>query len=392
MSSGARADPLGLLRASVAENAPATLADELLVFRGRGALRFETPTAWRAAAGGECLSVGDLWLFLDCELRGEPAAQYYKRFHELSGQRRVSLVPIEQQAEVRDYFFGRVEHSRFIDNALREVVAVERPEESRRSAALEGLLDAPLEPMVDETDPEDARDLECLRKWERPYDATLTRLRRGTSFAFCIEMMENARSDPAAPAARNAVGNSDNVISHVLGLKPHSLELPRPVIVVPNEQFSGNISLQNAERFLAQGVYVPAPAETGKVFHWELDVLGKRVVFEVWDDLNALKERRKLPQVVALFLTGNPYQFKNIETLWKEPSIARLFNKSCLKSSCLSACVLRCRSASYCQKLQCQDIEIGQSSATQGSDDSSRLPGRFSRVFAQHQMLKSMRA
>ena len=387
MTHNVRIDPLSLLRAAFCAGAPVTLADGLLTFPERVALKFCTPTAWRTAPHGDCYTVGDLWLFLDCERGGAGPAEYYRRYLELSQRQRVSLVAIDQQSEVRDYFFGKIDHAAAIDNALREVVPAERRESAPRASLLEELLEGPAQPPA-EADPEDARDLECLRRWERPCDSALARLRSPASFAFCAAMMENAHSEPAAPAQRNCVGNPNSVISRVLGQPTSSLEPPRPIILVPNEPLSGNLSLQNAEGFLAQGQYLPAAAGArGRVFQWELEVLSRRVAFEVWDDVNALKERRRLGHVVAIFLTGSPYQFKAIEAAWKEPSIARLFNRGWVRSARLPADLRRRAGAPDGAGLQRESASAGQGRAAQGQARSPGFPRRLPVLLAQHARL-----
>lgn len=322
-------DPLALMKECYTNGLPAKLSRDLLTFKGKYNLKFTTPTAWRRDEQGNQYTVGDLWLFLECEKNGEPISTYYTRSLEFQSQFPVNMIAIEHTRDIRDYFFGRISSSQYIDNALREVVETERKESSSRVAISIDLLDDPssfshIDPAANA---ENLDSLEMLRKWERGGESRLARLRSAKNFGFCVEIMARAQKLEAARTDRKVVGSPKSVLSRVLGLNSGSLEESVPIILVPSEKLPGNLCLSNAESFLARGVYDPNPPRRDAPFQFETEVLDRKIAFEVWDDINTLRSKKKLASVVAVFISGDPYQFKDIERSWEEPSIARLFKR-----------------------------------------------------------------
>ena len=45
------------------------------------------------------------------------------------------------------------------------------------------------------------------------------------------------------------------------------------------------------------------------------------------DDLTSIKNKGRIGQVAAIFIKGNPHQFKDIQDVWNVNQIAKLFKK-----------------------------------------------------------------
>lgn len=131
------------------------------------------------------------------------------------------------------------------------------------------------------------------------------------------------------------IGHKDNVISRLLNLKGNSIERVKPIIIVPNTFIKGNINLANGPDFINNGDYKEGGKIEGgkkKVFCVDIKVLDAKVTFEVWDDISYLRNKKRLHQVVAVFIDGSPYQFKNCKQVWKVDTIAKLFKKGWFSS------------------------------------------------------------
>jgi len=66
----------------------------------------------------------------------------------------------------------------------------------------------------------------------------------------------------------------------------------------------------NAKNFLKKGEFVNVEENEKlmrKNFEVFLNIMGKRVAFEVVDDFYYLKNRKKIRNVVAIFIKGTPY-------------------------------------------------------------------------------------
>ena len=89
--------------------------------------------------------------------------------------------------------------------------------------------------------------------------------------------------------------------------------LMHPILVVPASATEGNISLGNVKQFLKDGQYTTATGtESGKVLV-ERRICDQTVTFEVYDSVTSFTER-EWQRVVAVFLDGNSWQFKD----WRE--------------------------------------------------------------------------
>ena len=175
-----------------------------------------------------------------------------------------------------------------------------------------------------------------MRKYEKHTDKKNTQLRvPGKSFRFCLDVMSQPYNDAETKRIKQTfIGNQANIISKVLASlstpanpSPHSA---RPVILVPDEVFLGNLNMENAVSFLTDGKYIQV--ENGTVLkrksaEFALDLLGQKLNLEIVDDITSLKNKNRMNQVVAIFIKGNPHQFKDIQEVWGVIQIAKLFKR-----------------------------------------------------------------
>lgn len=180
--------------------------------------------------------------------------------------------------------------------------------------------------------------MDFLRRWEKPGETKYAKLRVKKDFGFCLNIMENTANRVGSKEAdmqRMIVGNAENRLSKLLSSKGNSLEVIKPIIVVPEEIISGNLHLSNAYDFVKKGEFKIVDAiDKNKKRYQEihLTILGKKIAFEVYDDIGYLKSKKKLNQVVAIFIKGSPFQFKDSKNVWGVDTIAKLFRKSNLNS------------------------------------------------------------
>lgn len=174
--------------------------------------------------------------------------------------------------------------------------------------------------------------MESIRKWEKVTETKNSRLRVNRSFSFCLGLMENTNQQNSQGKVNDKVviGSPNNVITRLLNSDKKTLESIKPIILIPEELVSGNLNCENAGTFLSEGKYNVIEEGT-KINHRpmevKLDILGSRVAFDVYDDLNYLRNKKKLHLVAAIFIKGNPYQFKDVDEIWGENNIAKLFKR-----------------------------------------------------------------
>lgn len=189
--------------------------------------------------------------------------------------------------------------------------------------------------------------IQHLRRYERLIRNVSSKQKCSKDFKFCIEIMQNNHKKTVGGGFGKkeiVIGNRNSVISKLLNSKSSSIEKIKPIILVPNTFIRGNINLTNSFDFIKKGQFMDIPiSEDIKARNYALDlkILDTNVVFEIWDDINYLKNKKRLHHVVAIFIDGSPYQFKNSKSLWKIESIAKLFKKSKLISKRLLSQVLR---------------------------------------------------
>ena len=190
--------------------------------------------------------------------------------------------------------------------------------------------------------------MDFLRRWEKISETKYAKLRAKKDFAFCLNIMENTANRTGGKeidVQKMVVGHPDNRISRLLTSKGNSLEVVKPIIVVPEEVITGNLHLLNVQDFINKGEYKPVnandkPKKRYKDMH--LTILGKKIAFEVYDDIGYLKSKKKLNQVVAIFIKGSPFQFKDCKGVWGVDTIAKLFKKSKLTSQRVLSAFQRC--------------------------------------------------
>jgi len=174
--------------------------------------------------------------------------------------------------------------------------------------------------------------MESLRKWEKVTETKNSRLRVNRNFRFCLDIMENTHQQNSQNKVNDkmVIGSPNNVITRILNSTKNTLETIKPIILIPEDLISGNLNCENAGTFLSEGKYNVIEEGT-KINHRPIEVkfeiLGHRVAFDIYDDLNYLRNKKKLHLVAAIFIKGNPYQFKDVEEVWSENNIAKLFKK-----------------------------------------------------------------
>lgn len=180
--------------------------------------------------------------------------------------------------------------------------------------------------------------MDYLRRWEKLSETKYAKLRAKKDFTFCLNIMENTANkagNKEIDVQKMIVGHPDNRLSRLLSSKGNSLEVVKPIIIVPEEVISGNLHLNNAHDFIKKGEYKPVtttekPKKRYQEIH--LTILGKNIAFEIYDDVGYLKSKKKLNQVVAIFIKGSPFQFKDAKGIWGVDTIAKLFKKGKINS------------------------------------------------------------
>lgn len=114
---------------------------------------------------------------------------------------------------------------------------------------------------------------------------------------------------------RGRTSSSDNASAS----KPKTYSTP--IIIIPNA-LTSIVTLANIQSFLADGEYVAVDVKGGASAPGELTIhhrqSGVSCDFRVMDNVSKLNERLELwDRVVAVFATGQPWQFKNWK--WSEP-------------------------------------------------------------------------
>lgn len=241
--------------------------------------------------------------------------------------------------EIERYFFGQISQTNCIDESLREAVSEVRVAQSRPREHEDFRMLVEDKDFYDELatlGEGEVRFLEGLRKYEKIVESKNTRMRiPGKSFSFCLELMRQPYNEAETRRVQQSyVGNPNNIISKVLAsCGPTVVGQPsqgRPVIVVPNEVLLGNINTENAEQFLTEGKFVPIDRTAQlkqRSVPFTMDILDAKINFQVTDDLTSLKNKSRMGQVVAIFIKGDPHQFKNIQQDWGVGQIAKLFKK-----------------------------------------------------------------
>jgi len=180
--------------------------------------------------------------------------------------------------------------------------------------------------------------MDYLRRWEKISETKYARLRAKKDFSFCLGIMENTANKPQTKEIdiqKMIVGHPDNRLSKLLSSKGNSLEIVKPIIVVPEEVISGNLNFLNIYDFIKKGEYkqvVENEKQKKRYLEIHLNVLDKKIAFEVYDDIGYLKSKKKLNNVVAVFIKGSPFQFKDCKGVWGVDTIAKLFRKGNFKS------------------------------------------------------------
>ena len=174
--------------------------------------------------------------------------------------------------------------------------------------------------------------MENLRKWEKVTETKNSRLRVNRNFRFCLDIMENTHQSESKNKVNDkiVIGSPNSIITRLLNSNKNTLETIKPIILIPDEFISGNLNFENAAGFLSDGNYQKVEEGTRinhKPFEFFIELLGKRVCFEVHDDINSIRNKKKLHLVAAVFVKGNPYQFKEVEEVWGENNIAKLFRR-----------------------------------------------------------------
>lgn len=68
----------------------------------------------------------------------------------------------------------------------------------------------------------------------------------------------------------------------------HSINRPKPIILVPSEAIEGNLNLSNAESFLKNEQYILPESSDGSRLEVYLKIMDREVSFEIWDNFYSL--------------------------------------------------------------------------------------------------------
>eukprot|EP00357_Protocruzia_adherens_P012608 CAMPEP_0114982990 /NCGR_PEP_ID=MMETSP0216-20121206/6442_1 /TAXON_ID=223996 /ORGANISM="Protocruzia adherens, Strain Boccale" /LENGTH=474 /DNA_ID=CAMNT_0002344905 /DNA_START=25 /DNA_END=1449 /DNA_ORIENTATION=- len=123
----------------------------------------------------------------------------------------------------------------------------------------------------------------------------------------------------SAGAGNGSAGSSrrsKSLLDDILSMKDANLNPGRPIIVVPSSCQQGNIALNNAKKFLNQGVYEDSLGLKEKGYYgpsrkdyFTRRVRGKDVTFEIYDEVDRFEEHH-WRRVIAVFVHNPNWQFK----------------------------------------------------------------------------------
>jgi hypothetical protein len=161
----------------------------------------------------------------------------------------------------------------------------------------------------------DRPSLKELRRDDRPCATSLSVLfKQGADFSFALKLFNECVLRPPSSKSKSS---STNLPGAAGGKRQYAT----PIIIVPNA-LTSNITLGNVAHFLMSGEYVPLDPKKGHtqetekmIFHGHNNV---NCEFKVVDNVSKFKERPEYwDRVVAVFVSGQPWQFKNWK--WSEP-------------------------------------------------------------------------
>jgi hypothetical protein len=158
-----------------------------------------------------------------------------------------------------------------------------------------------------------------------------------------ISQKRNKQSKSKNQITTKQIGNGLNRITKILNSKPNGMTHGRPIIIVPNEIIKGNLNMFNALEFFNNKYFVEVrtgEAKNSKYEKWvpynqkkkateifSYPIANKNIGFEIWDDLRLVKQRNRIESVVAIFVKGTQFEFKNIEKIFGYKDVATLFDK-----------------------------------------------------------------
>lgn len=130
------------------------------------------------------------------------------------------------------------------------------------------------------------------------------------------------------------IGSPNNKISQLLAgisATPAGQQgIEKPIIIVPSDVLTGNLNTENAIDFLSGGKYKIVDRTT-KLKHrspdFTMELLDQKVTFQISDDIVALRNSGRIKNVAAMFITNDPFQFRDMQEVWGINAIAKLFKK-----------------------------------------------------------------
>ncbi|EGR26974.1 hypothetical protein IMG5_203730 [Ichthyophthirius multifiliis] len=146
----------------------------------------------------------------------------------------------------------------------------------------------------------------------------MLRAKNNTNFKGYLKYLEEGKVQNSTVCISQAE-NFKLQINYSCLLKDFVEKKIKPIIVVPSMGRSGNISLYNSKQFISDGNYVDSENKyydgVERTIQIEKDIKGYKFTFEIYDNVGTFERRNnnkgKWDRVVAVFVTGQKYQFKS---------------------------------------------------------------------------------
>lgn len=305
-----RVDSLEVLRQTYSDKRRAKLKDNYLIFDKDLRLPLNSPTAWVSPITKKQYDLGSLWLYIEYHLK-YIATEYVMKVSELGLQ----SVTVSDRQEVADYFLGKVKESQCIDQQLKLELATRTQKREQPVAGFEDHPDGNKKVKPEQL-PFELQVIEFIYKFERPTSSKTRSLRcPHKSFEGLLKIVQDAPD-----RGPQVSGERKMRINHILERKKF------PMIVVPEHDKAGNLSLANCEKFLVKGEYVEKAELSNKYqrkTEIEVKLKGKRFIFEVTNN-PALLTQADWDNVVAVFVQGRANEFQE----WAITQPAEIFRRA----------------------------------------------------------------
>ncbi|EAR84002.1 RNA pol II accessory factor, Cdc73 family protein (macronuclear) [Tetrahymena thermophila SB210] len=313
-------DPLELLREFTINKKDVVKKDQYLFF-DQTKLELKTPTAWKKNTGGY-YTLGDLWLF------NQKVQQNMSMKHYFNQRQSFALEGIDKidEDEISNYLQGKIDNSDKIDQEAKQQLLSSRKSKPAESSALEGSLTKKIKTNDGEAKTVEMQQREeylnaisWIMKTEKPLTSRTRMLRSkfnsNINFKHYIKQLDEGKM-----TTQNNPLEIKSTINYPCLFKDLRDKGLKPIIVVPTMGRTGNISLFNAKKFLAEGKYEDPENKDSdnseRVIQIEKNIKGHNFLFEVYDNVGTFEsknnpsQKSKWERVVGVFVSGQKYQFK----------------------------------------------------------------------------------